>query len=76
MGSAAERKGRGWVTWRVSGLRQELEEPDGEVLVRAARSIGVDPAAVRGQRFARRSVDARVSRSWRRFGTRGATRSP
>ncbi|MGD2017700.1 MAG: NAD(P)/FAD-dependent oxidoreductase [Planctomycetota bacterium] len=59
MGSAAEGKGRGWVTWRVSGLRQELEEPDGEVLVRAARSIGVDPAAVRGQRFARRSVDAR-----------------
>ncbi len=51
--------GRGWVAWRVSGLRQELDEPDREVLVRAARTVGVDPGDVRSQRFARRSVDAR-----------------
>ncbi|MEM6572355.1 MAG: FAD-dependent protein [Planctomycetota bacterium] len=49
----------GVVTWRVGGLRQELEEPDRDVLDRAARSIGVEPEAAVAARFARRSVDAR-----------------
>ena len=51
--------GRGWVAWRISGLRQELDEPDREVLDRAAKTVGVEPGDVRSQRFARRSVDAR-----------------
>ena len=59
MGREGDRKGRGWVAWRVSGLRQELDEPDQEVLARAARTVGVEPGDVRSQRFARRSVDAR-----------------
>jgi len=59
MGREGDRKGRGWVAWRVSGLRQELDEPDREVLGRAAATVGVDPGDVRSQRFARRSVDAR-----------------
>ena len=59
MANGVEEQGRGWAAWRVSGLRQELDEADGEVLVRAAKALGVDPGAVRSQRFARRSIDAR-----------------
>ena len=59
MASGGEREPRGWAAWRVSGLRQELDEPDGAVLERAARAVGADPSEARSQRFARRSVDAR-----------------
>lgn len=47
------------VTLRVGGLVQALDEPDAEVLERAARRIGAASHEVRGARFARRSVDAR-----------------
>lgn len=47
------------MTWRVSGLRQELDEPDRAVFERAARQIGLEPGQLRSARFARRSVDAR-----------------
>ena len=47
------------VTLRVGGLVQALDEPDAEVLERAARRIGASSHEVRGARFARRSVDAR-----------------
>lgn len=59
MANGVEQQGRGWASWRISGLRQELDEGDGEVLARAARALGIEPEAVRGQRFARRSIDAR-----------------
>ncbi|MEM9382654.1 MAG: hypothetical protein AAGB93_22060, partial [Planctomycetota bacterium] len=58
-GPARRRRRDGVVTWRVSGLRQEIDEPDHAVLDRATRSIGVDPEAAVAARFARRSVDAR-----------------
>ncbi|MEM9803125.1 MAG: hypothetical protein AAGA20_22595, partial [Planctomycetota bacterium] len=45
--------------WRVSGLRQEIDEPDERVFERAARAIGLELAACRSARFARRSLDAR-----------------
>lgn len=59
MANGVEQQGRGWAAWRISGLRQELDEGDGDVLLRAARALGVEPGAVRSQRFARRSIDAR-----------------
>jgi len=46
-------------TWRVGGLRQEIDEPDQAVFDRAARTIGLEPEACVAARFARRSVDAR-----------------
>ncbi|QDV07453.1 tricarballylate dehydrogenase [Planctomycetes bacterium Poly30] len=45
--------------WRVSGLRQEVDEPDEAVLARAARQIGLDPGQLAFARLAKRSVDAR-----------------
>ncbi|MGK0481981.1 MAG: putative FAD-dependent dehydrogenase [Planctomycetota bacterium] len=46
-------------TWRLSGLRQEVEEPDQAVLDRAARQIGLDPGQLAFARLSKRSVDAR-----------------
>lgn len=54
--------GPGARTWRLSGLTQALDEPDGAVRARAARELGLDPEELRGFRFARRSVDARRKR--------------
>ena len=45
--------------WRLSGLRQEVAEPDQDVLDRAARQIGLDPGELSFARMAKRSVDAR-----------------
>lgn len=49
----------GPATWRVSGLRQEVDEPDSEVFERAAEAIGARPADAVEVAFAKRSVDAR-----------------
>lgn len=59
MASGAEQGERGWAAWRVSGLRQELQEPDREVFAKAAKAVGAHPGAVKSHRFARRSIDAR-----------------
>ncbi|MEZ6013730.1 MAG: NAD(P)/FAD-dependent oxidoreductase [Planctomycetota bacterium] len=50
------------VTWRLSALVQDLDEPDASVRERAARELGLDPGELRGFRFARRSIDARRKR--------------
>lgn len=46
-------------SWRVMNLDMGVGEPDRVLLSRAASAAGVDPAAVRAFRIARRSVDAR-----------------
>ena len=50
---------QGPVTWRVSGLRQEVGEPDEEVFRRAAEVLGAGPSDALNLAFAKRSVDAR-----------------
>ncbi|MDZ4772977.1 MAG: NAD(P)/FAD-dependent oxidoreductase [Planctomycetota bacterium] len=46
-------------TWRIFGLELALGEPEALARERAARSIGVDPARMRGFRFVRKALDAR-----------------
>lgn len=50
-------------TWRVLGLEQGIEEPERDVLERACRTAGIDREDAVAIRLARRSVDARRSRS-------------
>lgn len=57
MGRTAEDRAAGAPVWRVSGLRQELQEPDDAVFARARKRLGA-PGGARA-RFAKRSVDAR-----------------
>ncbi len=46
-------------TWRVLGLELGVREPEARLPALAATVLGVDPAAVRGLKIARRSLDAR-----------------
>lgn len=46
-------------TWRVSNIRQELDEPDQVAFERAARQVGTSLDTLDQARFAKRSVDAR-----------------
>lgn len=57
MGTDAADPAAGLPVWRVTGLRQDLDEPDEAVLARARRRIRAPDDAV--ARFAKRSVDAR-----------------
>lgn len=57
MGRNAADHASGPPVWRVTGLRQELDEPDEAVLARARRRIRAPRDA--SARFAKRSVDAR-----------------
>ncbi|MEL6905227.1 MAG: FAD-dependent protein [Planctomycetota bacterium] len=43
----------------MTGVRQEVDEPDPDAFRRAAAAIGVEWGSVRAARFARRAVDAR-----------------
>ncbi|MEE2940512.1 MAG: hypothetical protein VX460_09025, partial [Planctomycetota bacterium] len=57
MGTDAADLGSGVPIWRVTGLRQELDEPDEAVFARARRRVGAPDGAA--ARFAKRSLDAR-----------------
>ncbi len=46
-------------TWRVLDIELELGEPEELAAARAARSVGLDPARLRGARIARKALDAR-----------------
>lgn len=45
--------------WRVFDVELELDEPETLAAERAARSVGLDPARLRGARIARKALDAR-----------------
>ena len=53
------------VTWRVLDLELAVGEPESALRERAAFALGVDPAALRGFRIARKSLDARGRSSGR-----------
>ena len=52
-------------TWRVLGLRLEIDEPESCLRQRAAEKAGIAPEIIRSVRVARKSLDARVRRGRR-----------
>ncbi len=54
-------------TWRLFGIELALGEPEALVRERAATSLGVDPARMRGFRIVRKALDARRRDGQRRL---------
>ena len=54
-----EKQREALTTWRVVGIDLAVGEPEALVRERACRSVGVDPAALRGFRIVKKARDAR-----------------